>query len=66
MTAKGLVVPVWYDPNFDGETFSALKGPVPSGSGLGFKPTAMRKAANASAEVMAVPLSVAARLAPRL
>jgi hypothetical protein len=25
MTAKGLVVPVWYDPNYDGETFSAPK-----------------------------------------
>jgi tripartite-type tricarboxylate transporter receptor subunit TctC len=25
MTAKGLVVPVWYDPNYDGATFSAPK-----------------------------------------
>jgi tripartite-type tricarboxylate transporter receptor subunit TctC len=25
MTAKGLIVPVWYDPNYDGETFGAPK-----------------------------------------
>ena len=25
MTEKGLVVPVWYDPNYDGESFSGPK-----------------------------------------
>jgi hypothetical protein len=47
--------------NWYGEVSSGCSGPVPSGSTLGLRPTAILSAASASAELIALPVSAVPR-----